>query len=175
VLFRSDLELIRRCRAATRAPLLVLAASTRERDLVAALDCGADDYLTQPLDVPALGAKLRVALRRAGHRNGTPTPAIFQTGDLRIDLERQWVTRGGRPVHLARREFQVLAVLVQHAGATVPYARLLEAVPDGQPAWSHDGLRECIRCLRRKLEPDPSAPRHLLTQEGLGYGLAGRR
>ena len=165
------LEVIRRLRPWSAVPIVVLSARGQEADKVAALDLGADDYLTKPFGVPELLARLRAALRRA------PPGAPLAAGDVAFDPGRRLVTRGGVPVHLAPVEYALLATLAAHAGQLVPYRRLVEAVwgafgptPDDQ-ARQLQLLRVHVTYLRRKLEAEPRSPRLILTEPGLGYRL----
>ena len=166
-------EVLRRTRTWSRVPIIVLTARGDEADTVAALDLGADDYLTKPFGIEVLLARLRAVRRRMAE----PQRSVFVAGDVTIDLERRIVIRGDDPVHLAPIELDILAVLVEHRGVTVEYPQLIAAVwgessttPDEMP-FRRQALRVHINALRRKLEPDPRAPRLILTEPGRGYRL----
>ena len=166
------LGVIRRLRGRSPVPIVVLSARGQEADKVAALDLGADDYLTKPFGVPELLARLRAALRRAP-AEGAPLVA----GDVVIDPGRCLVTRGGVPVHLAPLEHALLAALAADAGRPVTHRRLVEAVwgafgpGEEEQARLVQLLRVHVTYLRRKLEADPRRPRLILTEPGLGYRL----
>ena len=152
-------------------PIIVLSAHGEEQIKVQALDLGADDYLTKPFGVAELLARMRVALRRAG--GGRPVgQAVLQHGDLRMDLERREVSVAGRPVHLTPKEYDMLHYLLTHVGKLVTHTALLRAVWGPEYADARPYLHVFIGQLRRKLEPDPSRPRYILTEPGVGYRLA---
>jgi two-component system KDP operon response regulator KdpE len=166
-------EVLRRTRTWSRVPIIVLTARGDEADTVAALDLGADDYLTKPFGIEVLLARLRAVRRRMAE----PQRSVFVAGDVTIDLERQIVIRGDDPVHLAPIELDIIAVLVEHRGVTVEYHQLVAAVwgpegtaPDELPRLLQ-ALRVHINALRRKLEPDPYMRRLILTEPGIGYRL----
>ena len=142
----------------------------QEQDKVAALDLGADDYLTKPFGVHELLARIRVALRHASTPPGSTVP-VFESGELRVDLERRLVFRGGGEIHLTPTEYKLLAVLVRHAGKVLTHRQLLHEVwganYDGQTQY----LRVYMAQLRQKLERDSTRPRLLLTEPGVGYRL----
>ena len=163
------IEVIRRIRAWSPMPIVVLSARAREQAKVEALDAGADDYVTKPFGVGELLARLRVALRHAARAGAGAAPLSF--GDVVADFERRRVTRAGREVHLTPLEFRLLACLAQHLGLVVTHRQLLREV------WgpSHVGhvhyLRIYMKQLRDKLEADPVQPSYLLTDTGIGYRL----
>ena len=166
------LDVIRRLRPRSAVPIVVLSARGQEADKVAALDLGADDYLTKPFGTPELLARLRAALRRAP-AEGAPLVA----GDVAIDPGRRLVTRGGAPVRLTPVEYAVLAALAADAGRPVTHRRLVEAVwgafgpGEEEQARLVQLLRAHVTSLRRKLEAAPRSPRLILTEPGLGYRL----
>jgi two-component system KDP operon response regulator KdpE len=148
-----------------------LSARGQERDMVAALDAGADDYLTKPFGVEELLARIRVALRhlaRSAQGSGEP---IFEVGDLHVDLARRHVVVAGHEVHLTPIEYKMLATLIQHAGRVITHQQLLKAVWGPGNATETPYLRVYIGQLRHKLEADPARPRYLLTEPGVGYRL----
>jgi two-component system KDP operon response regulator KdpE len=151
-------------------PLIVLSARDQERQKIALLDAGADDYLVKPFAVGELLARLRVALR---HRGRPQQPAIthYRHGDVVIDLGKRWVERAGQPVHLTPREFNLLARLVRQAGQVVTHRQLLADVWGPDCTEHTHYLRLYMGQLRAKLEDDSAAPKHLLTEPGVGYRL----
>jgi two-component system KDP operon response regulator KdpE len=162
------IEVLKRMRAASPVPVVVLTSREDERTKVAALDLGADDYVTKPFGMAELMARIRTALRHRLHQEGAAP--VFRSGDLMVDLVRRLVTVGGQPVHLSPREYDILALLVKHAGRVLTHRLIL-----GQ-LWGAGGdvqqLRVYVRQLRQKIEADPEQPRHILTETGVGYRLA---
>lgn len=164
---RDGMQFIREFRVWSSRPLLVLSARSEEQAKIAALDAGADDFLVKPFSVGELQARLRALLRRA--EPDAASLAVFRFGDVSVDLSRHEVQRAGRPVHLTAREFALLAVLLANAGKVLTHRVLLREVwGPGQSENSHY-LRIYVGHLRQKLETDPSLPRHLLTEVGVGY------
>ena len=162
------LEVLAGIRGWSRVPIVVLTARTSSADAVDALDAGADDYVTKPFAMDVLLARLRAAVRR-GEVAGTGAGEVLEVGDLRIDLARRAVTRGGEPVKLTPTEWHLLQVLVTNAGRLVTQTRLLQEV--WGPAYGRETnyLRVYVGQLRRKLEEVPGAPVHLITEPGMGY------
>ena len=165
------IDLARRLREWTRAPIVVLSARGREEDKVNALDAGADDYLTKPFGVNELLARLRVALRHAGA--GTASEPTFEVGPLRLDLARREVTVGGREVRLTPTEWKLLALLARHAGKVLTHRQILKDVW-GPAATEAHYVRVQMAELRKKLEAEPARPRLLVTEPGVGYRLRDR-
>lgn len=164
------LEVARGLREWTPTPIIVLSARGRESDKVTALDAGADDYLTKPFGVGELLARIRVALRHAAPA-GTPSP-VLEVAGIVIDRARHRVTVEGREVHLTPTEFRLLAQLATNAGRVVTHRQLLKDVW-GQGYVDQPHLaRVYMAQLRRKIEADPSRPRWLLTEQGVGYRFA---
>jgi len=162
------IDLVRQLRTWARTPVIVLSARGREDDKVAALDAGADDYLTKPFGTAELLARIRVALRHARTDEVAPEP-ILEIGKIRIDLPRREVTVAGEPVHLTPIEFHLLVVLAQNAGQVLTHRHLLKKVW-GLGAVEHTHyLRVHMAALRRKLERDPARPQWLVTEPGVGY------
>jgi two-component system KDP operon response regulator KdpE len=160
-------EIARRLREWTSAPILVLSVVGDEAEKVAALDAGADDYVTKPFSVDELLARLRAALRRSG----PSSEPVLEVGELRIDLEKRAVWFAGRPVPLTRTEYDLLRVLAQSPGKLFTHPALLREV--WGPAYAREShyLHVYVSQLRRKIEPDPARPRYLLTEPGAGYRL----
>jgi len=163
------LKVIRRVRAWSQVPIVVLSARTQEEQKIAALDAGADDYVTKPFSSPELLARLRAALRR--DLRGTAPAALLQFGELRVDLARRETHGPAGEVHLTPLEYRVLACLARHLGSIVMQRQLIREVWGPERQDDSRSLRVCIKNLRAKLEPDPRQPRYLLTETGLGYRL----
>ncbi len=160
------LEVARRIREQAPMPILVLSARGEESRKVAALDQGADDYITKPFGTEELLARLRVALR---HAAGQPTAPVIEVGELRIDLERRVVARGGADVHLTPTEYEVLKLLSRHAGKVLTHRMLLQQVWGPEHIDETQYLHVLISQLRRKIEPQPARPQYILTEPGVGY------
>jgi two-component system, OmpR family, KDP operon response regulator KdpE len=165
------IDLARRLREWTRAPIIVLSARGREEDKVNALDAGADDYLTKPFGVNELLARLRVALRHTGP--GVNPDPVFAVGPLHVDLARREVTVDGREVRLTPTEFRLLALLARHAGKVLTHRQILKEVW-GPAATEAHYVRVQMAELRKKIEAEPARPRLLLTEPGVGYRLRDR-
>lgn len=162
----AEFEWIEQVKRARRVPLIVL--STAQDRMVAALDAGADDYVEKPFHVAELLARVRVALRHAAQV--APGETSLQLGNVRIDLARRLVTRGGIPILLTRREYEVLSYLAHHAGQILRCEQILRAIWGGNRR-NVTILREYMSLLRKKLEQDPSRPQYLLTDPAGGYRL----
>jgi DNA-binding response OmpR family regulator len=158
----SGLQVIQGLRGWTRAPILVLSVREREADKVAALDAGADDYVTKPFGINELLARLRAAIRRA--TPATEELPVVQTPDFRVDLAAKQVTRDGREVRLTPTEWQLVEVLVRHRGRLVSQRQLLQEVWGPNYGEETNYLRVFIAQIRRKLEPDPAHPRYFITE-----------
>jgi two-component system, OmpR family, KDP operon response regulator KdpE len=163
----SGLEALRRLRTWTTTPVVILTAIDGERDKVAALDLGADDYVTKPFGMAELLARIRVALRH-GQTHSPERPHRIQAGEVAIDLDAKLVTRHGQPVRLTRTEYRLLEVLATNAGRLCTHRFLLEQV--WGPGYEEESqyLRVYVANLRKKLD-DPAAPHLLLTEPGMGY------
>jgi len=164
------IELTRRLREWCRTPIIVISARGREQDKIAALDAGADDYLTKPFGIGELLARLRVALRHAAAPEGGGEP-VFTVGDLKVDLGARLVFRNGAEVHLTPIEYKLLATLVRHAGKVLTHRQLLRQVWGGAYEDQAHLLRVNISNLRHKIEADPTRPGFILTEPGVGYRL----
>ncbi len=166
------LEVIRRLREWTAVPIIVLSARGQESDKIAALDAGADDYVSKPFGVGELLARMRVALRHAARGPHDAANPVFALGELQVDLARRRVSVRGAEIHLTPIEYRLLTTLVRHAGRVVTHRQLLREVW-GQPYSEQTHyLRVFMGALRRKLEADPARPRYLRTEPGVGYRLA---
>lgn len=165
---RDGMEVITGIRSWSRVPIIVLSARSDESDKVAALEAGADDYVTKPFGIAELMARLRTALRHRLQQDGAVP--VHRSFDLTVDLVRRIVTVAGQPVHLSPREYDILALMVKHAGRVLTHRQIL-----GQ-LWGPGGdvqqLRVYVRQLRQKIETDPERPHHILTETGVGYRLA---
>ncbi len=159
---------IREVRAFSSMPILVLSARIDEADKVAALDAGADDYLTKPFGVAELSARLRAMLRRSARTPDSEEPVIT-FGDVSVDLPNRLVTRAGAAVHMTPVEFRLLAHLAAHPGKVLTHRQLLREVWGPSHVEHSHYLRIYMAHLRRKLEADPARPRHLVTETGVGY------
>ena len=164
------LDVTRRLREWSRAPIIVISARGQERDKVAALDAGADDYLTKPFGVEELLARMRVALRHAARGVEGEGP-VFEACAVRVDLARRQVLRAGQEVHLTPNEYKLLATLVRHAGKVLTHRLLLKEVWGMNAINQTHYLRVYVTQLRHKLEADPTQPRLLITEPGVGYRL----
>ncbi len=164
-------EVLQQLREWSKTPVIVVSARGREQDKIAALDAGADDYLTKPFAVGELMARIRVALRHSAIANSENASPIFITGDLRVDLLRRDVNVAGRAVHLTPNEFKLLTVLVKHAGMVMTHRQLLKEVWGPGSGNETHYLRVYMNQLRQKLEDVPARPKYLLTEPGVGYRL----
>jgi two-component system KDP operon response regulator KdpE len=162
------LEVCRRIRAWSQVPIIILSVRDGEGDKVAALDLGADDYLTKPFGAAELLARIRVALRHAARGTAREEP-LLRFGDLAIDLTRRRVTLAEQEIHLTPTEYDLLRALATQAGKVLTHTMLLRTVWGS--AYEHDAptLRVFITQLRRKIEADPAHPAHILTEPGIGY------
>jgi two-component system, OmpR family, KDP operon response regulator KdpE len=164
----TGLEVCRRVREDSAVPVIVLSAHGDERDKVLALDLGADDYLTKPFGMEELLARVRVALRHSAGSGARAQP-VFESAGLRIDFESRRVWRDGSEVRLTPTEYDLLKFLVQHADKALTHSMLLRAVWGPEYAAESQYLRVYIPQLRRKVEADPTRPRFIVTEPGVGY------
>jgi two-component system KDP operon response regulator KdpE len=161
------IELLRRIRAMSIAPVIVVSARQEEDDKVLAIEAGADDYMTKPFGMRELVARIRLALRHA--RGRAVDEPVVSIGPIRIDQARHIVERDGASVHLTPIEFRIVAMLARSVGKVVTHEQLIAAVWGGATAEQTHGLRVHMAAIRRKLEADPARPRWLLTEAGVGY------
>ena len=165
------IDLTRRIRAWSRVPIIVLSARGREEDKVAALDEGADDYLTKPFGVNGLLARIRAAMRRAASACAGAQPAVLVAGTLRIDQARREVTVGEREIRLTPIEYRLLVFLAGNAGKVLTHRQILKEVWGPPYVGETHNLRVFMAALRRKVEQDPARPQLLLTEPGVGYRM----
>jgi two-component system, OmpR family, KDP operon response regulator KdpE len=163
------IEVLGGLRGWSQAPVIVLSARTDSGDKVEALDAGADDYVTKPFGMDELLARLRAAVRRAAAGAGDTADPVVETASFTVDLSAKKVVRHGRDVHLTPTEWGVLEMLVRNQGKLVGRRELLREVWGPSYATETHYLRVYLAQLRRKLEDDPSNPKHLLTEAGMGY------
>ncbi|KUN96960.1 response regulator [Streptomyces caeruleatus] len=167
------LDVIRALRGWSRMPILVLSARWASAEKVAALDAGADDYVTKPFSMDELMARLRAAVRRTEVTSPVPVTPRVETAGFTIDLLAKKVVRGGRDIRLTPTEWHLLEILVTHPGRLITQKHLLQEVWGSSRSGRTNYLRVYMAQLRRKLEADPSHPRHLITEPGMGYRFEG--
>jgi len=161
------IDFIREVRQWSQMPIIVLSARAEETDKIAALDAGADDYLSKPFGIGELQARLRVALRR--HSTTTPAEPVYTFSDIQVDLAARRILRGAEEIHLTPIEFRLLAILLNNHGKVLTQRQLLNQVWGPNAVEHSHYLRIYMGHLRQKLEVDPARPRHLLTETGIGY------
>lgn len=162
-------DIVARIRDTSSVPIIMISARHQGAEKIAALDLGADDFVNKPFDIEELMARMRAALRRSGEPDATPS--VYEHGPFRIDLAKRRVTVMGERIHVSPKEFRLLSALARSAGQVLTHKRLMIA------GWGNDRtdpqyLRVYIGQLRQKLEEDPTAPRLILTEPGIGYRLA---
>jgi two-component system KDP operon response regulator KdpE len=160
-------EVCRRLREGRSVPILVLSARSAEADKVAALDAGADDYVTKPFGPEELLARLRAALRRADP--GTPPSGRIVRGEIEIDVDQRRVVRRGADVRLTPKEFDLLLFFAQHPGRVLTHRTVLRAIWGPNAVDQPEHLRVLVASLRKKIEPDPSNPHYIVTDPWVGY------
>jgi two-component system KDP operon response regulator KdpE len=163
-------EVCRRLRATSAVPIVVLSARGAEGDKVSALDAGADDYVTKPFGAEELLARIRATLRRIETPSAPSEPMV--RGDLVIDRERFRVRRNGVEVRLTPKEFELLTFLGQHSGRVLTHRAILQAIWGPHAVGQPEHLRVLVASLRKKIEPNPSSPRYILTEPWIGYRFA---
>lgn len=154
------------------APIVILSARDQEQQKIAALDHGADDYLTKPFSTGELLARIRVALRHAGRVGDEPGATTFELGELKVDLAARRVIVRGTEIHLTPIEYKLLLTMIRYAGKVLTHRQLLKEVWGPHQVQETHYLRVFMANLRRKLEVDPARPRYLLTEQGVGYRFA---
>jgi two-component system KDP operon response regulator KdpE len=165
-------ELIRDLRGWSSMPVIVLSARSQEADKIQALDAGADDYLTKPFGVGELLARVRAVLRRLS-RAGDTGQTLVKFGEVSVDLVRRVVEKAGQPVHLTPIEYRLLALLINNAGKVLTHRQILREVWGPTYGESSHYLRVYMGHLRQKLEDDPTRPRYIITETGVGYRFVG--
>jgi two-component system, OmpR family, response regulator RegX3 len=168
-------ELLREFRATSRTPVVMLTARDEELERVLGLELGADDYVTKPFSAAELAARVRAVLRRtdaSGHGGGGTDGAVVEVGDVSMDLAKHAVTRGGEPIELTVKEFDLLRMLLEHAGSVVKREHLFREVWETTWLGSTKTLDVHVSALRRKLGDDPAAPRYIHTVRGVGFRFA---
>jgi two-component system KDP operon response regulator KdpE len=165
-------EVIKQLRGWSALPVIVLSARSQETDKIAALDAGADDYLTKPFGVGELLARLRVALRHTAKNSKDTAETVFTVGNLKVDLLHRQVFVDSQEVHLTPIEYRLLSMLMRHAGMVLTHRQLLKEIWGPSHIEETHYLRIYMAQLRHKLELDPARPRFLLTEAGVGYRLA---
>jgi two-component system KDP operon response regulator KdpE len=163
-------EVIREVRAWSKVQIIVLSARDREAEKIAALDLGADDYVNKPFGIGELLARIRTALRHVGR--AAETASILRTQGIMVDIPAHSVTKNGEPLHLTPKEFDLLALLIRSAGRVLTHRQILSAIWGPAHVEDMQYLRVFIGQLRLKLEDDPSEPRLVLTEPGIGYRFA---
>ncbi|MCX7175094.1 MAG: two-component system response regulator KdpE [Proteobacteria bacterium] len=161
-------DFIRDLRAWSDIPIIVLSARTTEADKVGALDAGADDYLTKPFGAAELLARVRAHLRRRSRAGGSGA-TVLEFGKIRVDLGRRIVEREGQPLHLTPIEYRLLAYLISHPDSVLTHRQLLKNVWGPSHADDSHYVRVFMGLLRKKIEDDPSQPKHIVTEAGVGY------
>jgi two-component system KDP operon response regulator KdpE len=164
----NGIELCRQLRKISQVPIIVLSVRGDERSKVEALDSGADDYVTKPFASGELLARIRAALRRSPPI-GNVTQTLIEEGDFRVDLDAHSVSVAGKDVRLTPKEFDVLVYMAQHPNKVLTHRAILNAVWGGNSVEQHEYLRVFVGQLRKKLEPDSSSPKYILTEPWVGY------
>jgi two-component system KDP operon response regulator KdpE len=165
----NGLEACRRIREFSAVPIILLTALAEPADVVEGLEAGADDYITKPFRPEILLARVRAVLRRGALNQGLAEEPVFDCGPLRVDYAQHAVSLDGKALHLTPTEYQVLAALTRKAGRVVPNATIVEQVWGADHAGEEELVRGIVHRLRNKLEPDPAAPRWVVTAPGVGY------
>lgn len=162
------IHVTRRLREWTQVPIIIVSVRDGEEDKIAALDAGADDYVSKPFSVGELMARLRAAMRRSIAPESEP---IYQSGNLRVDLTMRQVHVNEHPVTLTPTEYEILRILIQHSGKVLTHQQLAQYVWGASTSTDAHLLRVNVSNLRRKIETDPAWPQHILTEAGVGYRL----
>ena len=165
---KSGIELCHEIRAISNIPIIVLSVRGDERTKVAALDAGADDYVTKPFGINELLARVRAALRRIPNTEDDAGMRLKE-GDFSIDIESRQINVAGKPIHLTPKEFDLLIYLFRNRGKVITHRKILSAVWGGESTEQTEYLRVFVGTLRKKIEPEPSSPKYLLTEPWVGY------
>ena len=168
-------EVIRRLRTWSEMPVIVVSARDQDKEKVAVLDLGADDYLTKPFSASELLARIRVALRHMYRQSGTKANPVYQTGELRLDAEKRKVYLGEDEVHVTPMEYALLLLLFKNQGKVLTTSVILREIWGAGYGQDTQALRTLTAGLRRKIEKNPAKPRYILTEIGVGYRLAEER
>ncbi|MBI4815427.1 MAG: response regulator [Deltaproteobacteria bacterium] len=168
------IDLTRQIREWSRVPIIIVSARGRENDKVAALDAGADDYLTKPFGVNELVARMRVALRHASAAAGGASEPVIEVSGLHLDLARREVKIDGVEIHLTPIEYKLLVLLAKHAGKVLTHRQILKEVWGPSYTGQSHYVRVHMAELRKKIEQDPARPKRLVTEPGVGYRLRDR-
>ena len=164
------LELCRRLRSVSQVPIIVLSAKGEEKTKVAALDLGADDFITKPFGIDELLARVRASLRRATTpASNEATQTTLDSGDFHVDLETREITVRGKSIHPTPKEFDLLVYFIQHSGKVLTHRTLLAALWGGNYVEQNEYLRVFVGNLRKKIEPEAASPRYILTEPWIGY------
>jgi two-component system KDP operon response regulator KdpE len=163
------LQLCRNLRAISQVPIIVLSVRGEEKTKVQALDAGADDYVTKPFGMDELLARIRAALRRAAAAKSEEAAPVLEVGDFRVDLENRSVAVKGSTVYLTPKEYDLMVYLVSHPGKVLTHRTLLISIWGGESSEQTEYLRVFVGQLRKKVEPEPAAPRYILTEPWIGY------
>ena len=168
-------EVIRRLRTWSEMPVIVVSARDQDKEKVAVLDLGADDYLTKPFSASELLARIRVALRHMYKQSGAKANPVYQTGELRLDAEKRKVYLGEDEIHVTPMEYALLLLLVKNQGKVLTTSVILREIWGAGYGQDTQALRTLTAGLRRKIEKNPAKPRYILTEIGVGYRLAEER
>ena len=166
------MEVIKKVREWSEVPIIVVSARDQDKEKAAALDAGADDYLTKPFSATELLARIRVALRHASKAVKSQLQPVLTVGELSIDLEKRQVTRSGTPLHLTPLEYSLLSLLFKNMGKVLTTQYILREVYGVGYGTDTQALRALMAGLRRKIEDVPAKPRYILTEIGVGYRMA---
>ena len=168
-------EVIRRLRTWSEMPVIVVSARDQDKEKVAVLDLGADDYLTKPFSASELLARIRVALRHMYKQSGAKANPVYQTGELRLDAEKRKVYLGEDEIHVTPMEYALLLLLFKNQGKVLTTSVILREIWGAGYGQDTQALRTLTAGLRRKIEKNPAKPRYILTEIGVGYRLAEER
>jgi two-component system KDP operon response regulator KdpE len=168
---KDGMEVLRRLREWTKTPVIILTARGSDKEKVEGLNAGADDYLAKPFAIEELEARIRVALRHLAEMKRQGEEPVFETRDFKVDLDARLVTVRGKETHLTPNEYDLLAILIRHAGKMVTQKAILDEIWGPHSVEQENSLRIYIHQLRQKIEPDPALPRYIQTEPGVGYRL----